>query len=177
MKRRNVFALSAIVLVILIIVFFIFSNYSKRGKVDFGYSESIKLDSGEKQERPIDSISIHEFSKYCSYYKTEIFLNKVLLGKNKTFIALSTRMAPLEYIQLMKNDSLLKIYLIKESAYDLKYFYSFFARKFNFFIYRTLYSEPKFGNLIMIDIVNKDSVSILNLFNNKNYLKHKLSSD
>jgi len=137
----------------------------------------MKLNTGEKCIDPIDTASIHEFMKNCSYNKTAIYLNKVISGKNKIIIALSTRLAPQDYLLKMKRDSLLKIFFSREYSNDQKLFHSLFIRKNKNFIFRTLYSEPKLGNMILIDIFNKDSLPILNLYNDKNYLTDKISNN
>jgi hypothetical protein len=177
MKKKNIISLVIIIIVSVLFIRLIYINYKSHYNIKFGYLECMKLDSGEHLVSPIDSASIHEFIKNCRYDKTEIYLNRVLSGKNKTYIALSTRLSPQEYIQQANKDSLLKIYYSKEFSNNKKLYYSFFIKKNNTYFFRTLYSEPKYGNTILIDIKNTDSLSILKLYNDKNYLINKLNCD
>jgi hypothetical protein len=161
-------------LAISLIVIFLWINSTPSDEVRFGYNECIKLDPGESRIDPIDSVSIHEFLSNCSYDHTAIYLNRVISGKNKIFIALSTRLAPQEYIQKMKQDSLIHIFSAKEYSDNDKLFHSLFIRKNKNYIYRSLYNESKMGNMILIDMVNKDSLPVVSLYNDKAYLVNKL---
>ncbi|HNW97052.1 MAG TPA: hypothetical protein PKK00_01415 [Bacteroidales bacterium] len=177
MKKRSIIFLTTGIIIISLLIIFIVSNYTAANHINFGFMECLKLDSGECQIKPIDSISLHEYEKYCYYDSTQLWLNRVIVGKNKTYIGMSTRLAPQEYISLMKNDSITNIFFSREYSSNEKLFYAFFLKKYNSYIYRTLYSEPKHGNMILFDIINNDSLSIVKLYNNKPYLSDKLNCD
>jgi hypothetical protein len=177
MKKKRIIPLAVIVLISGVFISLVITNHTPSDRIKFGYMECIKLDSGEYRVDPIDSVSIHEFMRNCQYDKLEIYLNRVLRGKNKTFIALSTRMAPQEYIAQMNIDSLLTVFSSKQYSNNYKLYYAFFIKKKDTFTYRTLYSEPKHGNMILLDIMNKDSLSMLKLYNNPNYLVNRLNCE
>jgi len=177
MKRKKIIVIAIWVVISGFLVSLGISNYTSFDKVKFGYLECLKLDSGEYRVNPIDTASVHEFMKDCQYDSVEIYLNRVLMGKYKTLIAMSTRNAPQEYIAQMKKDSLLNIYQSREYSKDLKLYYAFFIKRHGRFIYRTLYVEPKYGNMILLDMTNKDSLEVLKLYNDKNYLSKKLNCD
>jgi hypothetical protein len=177
MKKRRIVALAAVVMVAGVLVSLVITNYTPSDKIKFGYLECMKLDSGEYSVKPIDSISIHEFLKYYQYDSSEIYLNRVIQGNNKIFIALSARLAPQEYIALMNKDSLISVYFSRQYSFNQKLYYANFMREKEKFIYRTLYAEPKHGDMLLIDFINKDSLSILKLYNDKNFLNKKLNCD
>lgn len=177
MKIKKIVTWLVIIVFTGILVIFISSNYTPSDEIKFGYMECLKLDSGEYQVKPIDSISLEEYGKYSFYDSTELWLNRVLSGKNKTYIGMSTRLAPQEYIALMKKDSSANIFLSREYSNDKKLYYAFFLKKSDRFIYRTLYSEPKQGDMLLFDITNKDSLAISKLYIDKQYLIIKLNCD
>jgi|GEM_PF-2487715 len=177
MKKRRIVLLTTLVIISGVFISIVIANYTPTDRVKFGYMECIKLDSGEYRVDPIDSISIHEFLRDYQYDKTEIYLNRVLLGKNKTFIAMSTRLAPQEYLSQMNKDSLLTVFYSNQYSNSNKLYYSYFIKKNSRFAFRTLYSEPKHGNMILIDIMNKDSLTIHKLYNDKNYLINRLNCE
>lgn len=166
-----------LVLFVSITVILYSSCRTSSNKIKFGFMECLKLDSGEYQVKPIDSISLNEYGKYSFYDSTELWLNRVLSGGNKTYIGMSTRLAPQEYIALMKKDSSSVLFSSREYSNDEKLYYAFFLKKCDRFIYRTLYSEPKQGDMLLIDITNKDSLTIYKFFNDKQYLINKLNCD
>lgn len=174
---KKIISISAILFLVFIVIILLSLNYTSSDKVKFGFMECLKLDSGEIQIKPIDSISLGEYEKYCFYDSTELWLNRVLSGKNRTYIGMSTRLAPQEYISLMKNDTLTFIFQDREYSNDNKLYYAFFLMKKDRFIYRTLYSEPKHGDMILFDITNEDSLSVVKLYNDKQYLINKLNCD
>jgi len=177
MKKRRIVSLAVLVIISGVFISLVITNYTPSDRIKFGYMECLKLDSGEYRVNPIDSISVHEFIRDCQYDNIEIYLNRVLQGTNKTFIALSTRLAPQEYTSKMNSDSLLSVFSSKEFSNNNKLYFTYFLKKQNRFTFRTLYSEPKHGNMILIDIMNKDSLSILKLFNDQNYIINRLNCE
>lgn len=177
MKIKKIFFWLAVVVFAVIVMIFISSNHTSSDKVKFGFMECLKLDSGEIQIKPIDSISLNEYGRYSFYDSTELWLNRVLAGRNKTYIGMSTRLAPQEYLAMMKKDSLITLYSSREYSNDEKLFYAYFLKKADLFIYRTLYSEPKQGDMLLIDITNKDSLSVSKLYADKQYMINKLNCD
>jgi hypothetical protein len=177
MKKRRIVLIAGLVIISGVFISLVITNYTPTDRVKFGYMECIKLDSGEYRVDPIDSISIHEFLRDYQYDKSEIYLNRVLQGKNKTFMAMSTRLAPQEYFSMMEKDSLLKVFSSKQYSENNKLYYSYFIKKSNRFAFRTLYSEPKHGDMILLDIMNKDSLSILKLYNDPKYLVNRLNCE
>ena len=167
-----------IVLPILIIALFFFVLGCGRygGDLEFAYEEHMKLDKDEILINPVTKDVSDQFYKYSHVKGSDIALNKTTKGKNLSFISVSLKLKLDSFKQLQNSDtSFIKIY--KKNYFDEKEqrkYYSFFLKKTDMFIFRTIYMEPKYNDLIVYDILNKDSLKILKLYRSETYILKKI---
>jgi len=163
---------------ILLITFIFVINYKKgSNRFKFGYGESIKLDKTEVIIDPITSDISNLFYKYSFIKGSNIALNKAIKGNNYTFISITLNSNIETLNKLQNNDT--SIIKILEKKYSIgnnkRNFNSFFFKKSGMFIFRTVYSEPEYNDLVVYDILNSDSLNILKLYQTKNYIIKKIN--
>jgi len=162
--------------IIILIVFFIYNYKPNTNDLRFAYEEHMKLDKDEIVIDPITKDISEQFYIFSYVKGSDIALNKAVKGKNLSFISVSLKLNSDSFKQLQDKDtSFIKIFEKKynDNSIKRKYF-SFYIKKSGMFVFRTVYNEPDYNDLIVYDILNKDSLKILKYYQSETYILKKI---
>jgi len=144
----------------------------------FAYEERMKLDKDEILIDPVTKDVSDQFYKYSYVAGSDIALNKAIKSKDLSFISVSLKLKSEPFRQLQNKDTSFTLFCKKiySDEKEQRKYYSFFLKKTDMFIFRTIYMEPKYNDLIVYDILNKDSLKILKSYQSETYILKKITN-
>ncbi|MBP7497023.1 MAG: hypothetical protein KA792_05100 [Bacteroidales bacterium] len=166
----------------LFILLFVFSfliilkckENKKTNCILIGQNECLRTGVKDKVIDPIGVDYVNKFYKYIYIKNTDLVLNKIIESEFPVFISLSFAMNLKDFAQKQTTDSLLKINFYKQDLKSKRPNYTFFIKKKDLFIFRTVFNELNADNIIIYDILSPDSLKLLSKYNQKDYVINKL---
>jgi hypothetical protein len=159
-----------LLLVIIILVIQYFVNRVPPDKLRFARNQFMLLEKGEKNIYPINKEMLDIFQDYAYLPHANLMLNRAIEGPANIFIAIEPELDTVLFDLAQRKDSLLHIFDTRIQNISKTVFKSFLMKKKDLFIFRNLYKEKGYEELIVIDIVGRDSMKIADFYHNKDYL-------
>lgn len=165
-------------IIVIALILFILNYKRSNNNMKFAYEEHMKLDKDEILIDPVTKDLSDQFYKYSYVAGSDIALNKAIKSKDLSFISVSLKLKSELFRQLQKEDTSFTLYCKKiySDEKEQRKYYSFFLKKTDMFIFRTIYMEPKYNDLIVYDVLNKDSLKILNSYQSETYILEKITN-
>jgi hypothetical protein len=142
-------------------------------EIYFGIGACMKIHEGERNYPQIPQEAIDFYAVHCMTNKN-LMLNRFIEGPEYLiYISLTFKVIPDDFLQAHYTDTSIQVFDEKMFTFDDNVYKSLLFKRKGFSFYRTLFLQPKHGNLMVFDIMSKDFELITTIYQDEKYFENR----